>query len=931
MKKIALCFSFLLLAFASNAQVKSDLTPIGDKIESYNKNLSIEKLYLSFDKPYYNAGDTLWFKSFLLNADLSASIRTAKIYVELFNDSAKFVENRVILLNNGLGYGDFALKKDLREGTYTIRAYSNWQQNFGGEYFFQKTFYVGNAEEKSWLLDSYQQLKLEGTKRNLDLKIRITNLKHEVIGLRDLEVYLMNGKKKVMSANLQTKVDGTLITQIPLSDTKLSGDYRFYIIDKLDKNRKSVLPVYLQDVNEVDLQFMPEGGNMINNIYGKVAFKAIGPDGYGKEISGKIVNNKNEVVAELTTIHKGMGSFYLFPQKGESYFAVYNLGEREQKQQLPFAKDEGTSLRIEHLSKADTLMLYIKATESKRINENYQLVAQVNEELQLAIPINLKNGFSTLKLAKKEFPDGVVHFTLFAPDQSPLNQRQALINHRQKINLQVKPNRTVYQSKDSVTLDVTATKEDGSPLAGSFSISVTDDQQVKQETNEEQIASYFLLQSNLKGKIENPTWYFTSSNEASTQLALDQLLLTQGWVAYHWEDLIRLNKLPSFKAEKNSDIEGQVTGFNKTPSPDMKVTLMSLGKTIFATDTTTNAEGKFLFKNLPLLDSATYSIKIKNVKGKISNATITVDEFTHAPDITTIEPLKPWYVNPDSTLLKYYTLKQKQNKIDEGQSNNKVNLLREVEVKGQLKLKNFVEKTAWDSKFFTQISEEDLKKEPRKKLIDLIKAKIPNFRVGYDWTPSCSGRQAHHSFPNYLIGSSLVSHIMIDGTNTHLADSGIDDQYNQSLEGTSNTNSSTTIYTTNQYILSTLDAQDVIDITVFKGCAYYFIDIKTRSGKGPWIVTSPGMYVYRPLPFYTAKDFYSPKYTASSNLSNPDIRSTIFWDANIVTDQNGKAKITFFAADHPKSYTIKLEGTDLQGRFGFYKGKINMETSAKSK
>ena len=79
------------------------------------------------------------------------------------------------------------------------------------------------------------------------------------------------------------------------------------------------------------------------------------------------------------------------------------------------------------------------------------------------------------------------------------------------------------------------------------------------------------------------------------------------------------------------------------------------------------------------------------------------------------------------------------------------------------------------------------------------------------------------------------------------------------------------------------------------------------------------MYVYRPIPTYTPKEFYSPKYAVNKSTGLPDLRSTIFWDANVATDENGKAKLSFYAADLPGSYTIKVEGTDLMGRLGIKK------------
>lgn len=147
----------------------------------------------------------------------------------------------------------------------------------------------------------------------------------------------------------------------------MSNLINFLIINKKDRAVQSVLPIILQDVDQIDLQFMPEGGFMVNDIFGRLALKAIGADGMGRNISGKIINDKNEAVADFTTMHKGMGSFYLLPKKGETYFAIFSLNGKEQKLPLPVAKQEGTTLRIDQFSKSDSLYIYIKASEGKRL------------------------------------------------------------------------------------------------------------------------------------------------------------------------------------------------------------------------------------------------------------------------------------------------------------------------------------------------------------------------------------------------------------------------------------------------------------------------------------------------------------------------------------------------------------------------------------
>lgn len=114
---------------------------------------------------------------------------------------------------------------------------------------------------------------------------------------------------------------------------------------------------------------------------------------------------------------------------------------------------------------------------------------------------------------------------------------------------------------------------------------------------------------------------------------------------------------------------------------------------------------------------------------------------------------------------------------------------------------------------------------------------------------------------------------------------------------------------------------------------YAFIEITTRSGHGPFFGNTPGMYLYKPLPVSWPGTFYKPKYIVSSNSSDslPDFRSTIHWEPNISTDSNGEATVTFFSANKPSTYTLILEGIDMNGNLGYKQGKIEISDKLKEK
>jgi hypothetical protein len=95
--------------------------------------------------------------------------------------------------------------------------------------------------------------------------------------------------------------------------------------------------------------------------------------------------------------------------------------------------------------------------------------------------------------------------------------------------------------------------------------------------------------------------------------------------------------------------------------------------------------------------------------------------------------------------------------------------------------------------------------------------------------------------------------------------------------------------------------------------------IATKQGKGidSKAVTSTGILSILPKGFYKAREFYSPKYN-QIELKNdrPDLRSTIFWKPELITDKDGNGSFEYYNADGRGSYRIIVEGIDDDGNLG---------------
>ena len=140
---LPLCFAIvLLMALGEPSDVLQDILR---KLQLYHKERPQEKLYLHLDKPFYAAGENVWFKAYVVEASLhSLDSQSSVVYVELIDATKTVFKRQMFYASGGLTFGDFQLPDTLREGNYAIRAYTNYMKNFGEDFFFIKEFPVLN-------------------------------------------------------------------------------------------------------------------------------------------------------------------------------------------------------------------------------------------------------------------------------------------------------------------------------------------------------------------------------------------------------------------------------------------------------------------------------------------------------------------------------------------------------------------------------------------------------------------------------------------------------------------------------------------------------------------------------------------------------------------------------------------------------------------
>jgi hypothetical protein len=847
------------------------------KIEIYNQSYPQEKVYLQLDKPYYSIGDDIWFKAYVINsASNSPSLISKTIYAELINEKDSIVNRLTLPLSVGISWGDFALPDSLIEGNYRIRAYTNWMRNFNEDFVFTKTIKIGHYNGNKFF--STAKYITKANSNQVTAKILVSNKDNIPYANTEFSYRLIQSGSADIKGKIITTNIGEITIPFNTSTTldKLNGRIELTANNPNFQKFTKIIPINII-TSDVDVQFMPEGGNLINNIPTKVAFKAINTIGKGVNATILIKNQNGEQIEEVNSEHLGMGSFIINPQNGLNYYAELILSDGTiKKVNLPKALPDGYSLATNNLN-ADKISVKIMLSENLVGNGDINILAQNGNRIVYSAKATPTSQIVNFSIPKENLPSGIITITLFNAKNQPVCERLIFNSNKKNIiTLTTEKSFSISKKKEKINLNLKATNE-GKPIQGSFSIAINNTSKIESdELNESNILTSLLLTSDLSGYIENPNFYFLG--DSVNKQKIDLLLLTQGWKRYNIKDVINTNNIPiTYQPERGLVIEGQVNR-GKNPVSKLPIYLFaSAGKTL-AIDTLSDENGKFVFDNLFFNDSTSFMIKAGKEKRSdyviklTTNSAIKVDLNKNKSQIE---------INVNDAILNY--LKKNDNYINEmiriGFLKKPIEL-NTVEIKGK-------KKKVFESANFNGPGNAD---------VVITSEDLKNI---FSLKQYLEGRVSGIRFEGNVDTAILIRNsppermkVLINGNED------LDDE-----------------------ALNTVPVADIETIEVLKSTHYTFIYgtsagvilITTKTGKksenNNYSIHS--ISTVKPKGYYFSREFYVPKYGTTEQ--EKDFRTTVYWKPNLVSSKEGELNIEYLNTNEAGNYRIIIEGIDSFG------------------
>jgi hypothetical protein len=715
-----------------------------------------------------------------------------------------------------------------------------------------------------------------------------------------LYVELFNESGSMITRNVFPVLLASAYGQVDLPDTLITGVYqlRAYTPGMLNNGTDYIfrkrLHIYGKKpakketavTHNIQLDFFPEGGNLVSGFVNAIAFKATDENGLPVELSGIIVNSKGVTVASFSTYHDGMGMTELTPEPGEKYTGKTEQPVAGKTVALPDVLAQGVLLSLIPHPQGSFFEIRQRVTDPA-LRAAY-MIGQMQHHVVFRQELNGSKDELQGVLNTEKLNSGILQVTVFSREGLPLAERLIFVNNKE------------YVRAASIRTDTLSFDQKGrnhfkilikDTVQGSLSVSVTDADYALTPNREENMYSGLLLTTDLRGYIHNPAWYFAADND-SVKMATDLLMMTNGWRRFRWQELAQKVKQPlTFADPSYITITGRITldGTNRSFSEKNLLALITAeGMKRNAQFITTDKQGNFKLDSLLFFGNARiFLLDIKGRKSQYIDVKMTSDSLGRSYPVAI----------PGTAEFATVNVKEKQKQLAEDfDAIQKANGLMLEGITLKVRKKSPTEEL--DDKYtrgmFSGLSQKTIDLVNSEQFIsesnifDYLMSRLP----GLDVTNEGAEYKVY-----YRQGPSLSSLGPIPMT-----------IYLNEIE-------------TDPSVIATLPATEIAMVKVYSqfvgavgGGAGGAMAIYTR--KGSDIVNSSRGDIIRYNGFTLVKDFFAPNYKADPALLNkPDSRVTIDWRPNIfVNNINPVIPISFYNSDRTKRFRVVVEGMTTSGK-----------------
>ncbi len=855
----------------------------------------VEKIYTQTDRSLYFPGETIWFKAYVVDGENKVTTLSEVGYAELISPRGNVIERADLAIEEGYTYYQFTLKDNAPGGRYTLKVYTRWMQEQGEEFIFSKELIVQNVVTPNILLTLDLKKTAYGAGQTFEADFTAHDLENNPLTNTEISYRTVIEGKTVDNQKMQTDqagkalITGTLPGELNSKDALLLVNINYR--NQMESISRSI-PIIMDNT---DLQFLPEGGQALVGQTANFAFRAVNEFGKPVDVSGIIIDEKENEITTFTSAHDGMGTVNFIPESGRTYNAkITKPYESTKTYPLKGVTNEGVHLYYSSKKQSFDIRVNTEKEVRMAVVKNGVEIFQKN--------LNLEKGSNNIDLPISEFSMGIHKVVIKNNYNVSLAERLIFLHPDRHLNIEIETDKERYQNREKMSIRLRTTDSENKPVPANLSVGITDEK-INNVADDKQgnILANLLLTSELNGKIHEPNYYF-DKNEKEGIAHLDLLMLTHGWRSYL-----------------------------KNPILNLEYTLVPPERADWQTGTVTDRAGKGVAAKILLVDNRRNEV-IRMTTDERGAFRFLLAEKNHYGVIA-------YRDNNQSVKIKLNT-NSRNNVRNRNFAKNAANLKKVDANELKMPVPEMIEEEGGVFELAMAGAVSNLDEV-------VVKANsISGKNASAGLVAVVNAEDLMSVDPTGLL-SSKVAGVMVDESSGRPGGS-----ERISIRGTNSINGSEPLFVIDgivvkspdgkNNVLDNLNPEEIESVSVVKGLAASAM-YGSQGANGVIVINTKNSiytnnlkevkqkklkkYAYTTVKSQARKmdqpsQFYHPIYKEKNPKKRSDFRNTIYWNPVIQTDENGEATFTTFTNDALTSFAVTVEGVSAYGQLGYQQKKI---------
>ena len=250
-----------------------------------------------------------------------------------------------------------------------------------------------------------------------------------------------------------------------------------------------------------------------------------------------------------------MGRFGLRPADGLSYYALIKTPDGKTiRKDLPQVFSSGFILNVsDYQNNKPLITIRTNPSTLESLTDQVHFInVSSRKRVFSTLGFNINNSLTTSFTLFDDLPEGIIQLTMINSDGLPLCER-LIFNSKKNLRLEMSTDKPVYRTREKVSVNLSLKSDSVINDRTFLSMSAAETSFLTNNRTNPTISSWFLLESDIRGTVEDPAYYFDPDNPDRIS-NLDLLLCTQGWRDFKWKYENQV-----FRPEYGITVSGRVT------------------------------------------------------------------------------------------------------------------------------------------------------------------------------------------------------------------------------------------------------------------------------------------------------------------------------------------------------------------------------------